>query len=344
MRYRLLGRTGLKVSELCLGTMTFGEESGFGADRDECRRVYDAYRAAGGNFVDTANIYTKGTSERWVGEFVREERTKIVLASKYSMTTDSQEINAGGNTRKNLVQALDASLKRLGTEYIDLYWVHAWDALTPPEEVMRALDDAVRAGKVLYTGVSNAPAWWIARAQTLAQERDWTPFAALQLHYSLIERTCERELVPMAQALEIAVTAWSPLAGGLLTGKYLRGEHGRMTQTNWGGMFKGPRVETIVRGVVAIAERLGKPAAQVAINWLRQRPGAVTVPTIPILGARTRAQLDDLLACAQWELDAESLAELEHLTAPELGYPAALINSPGGRAFVHGEGASRIVR
>ncbi len=342
MRYRLLGRTGLKVSELCLGTMTFGEETGIGADRDECRRVYDAFVAAGGNFVDTANLYTFGTSERWLGEFLGADRARFVVASKYSMTTDPKDPNAGGNARKNLVQSLDASLRRLGTEYLDLYWVHAWDTFTPPEEVMRALDDAVRAGKVLYTGVSNAPAWWVARAQTLAQEREWSPFAALQLHYSLIERTCERELVPMAHALGLAVTAWSPLAGGLLTGKYLDGGHGRITGTTWGNLFKGPRVDPIVRGTVAIAQRIGRPAAQVALNFLRQRPAPAGSPTIPIVGARTRAQLDDLLGCLHWELDAETLAELEHLSAPDLGYPQAMLTSPGMQQFIHGEVAGRI--
>lgn len=338
MRYRLLGRTGLKVSELCLGAMTFGEENGIGADREECRRVFDAFASAGGNFIDTANNYTFGTSERWLGEFVGAERERYVLASKYSMTSNPQDPNAGGNARKNLVQSLDASLRRLGTGYLDLYWIHAWDALTPVEEVVRALDDAVSAGKVLYTGVSNAPAWWIARAHTLAEERDRTPFAALQLHYSLVERNCERELVPMAQALGLGVTAWSPLAGGLLTGKYRRGEHGRITATSWGGLYKGPRLEPIVSGTVAIAERLGRPPSQVALNFLRQRPGAV----IPILGSRTRAQLDELLGCLSWELDAESLAELEHLSAPELGYPQAMLQSPGMQQYIHGEAAQRI--
>jgi aryl-alcohol dehydrogenase-like predicted oxidoreductase len=338
MRYRLLGRTGLKVSELCLGTMTFGEESGIGAGRDECRRVFDAFVAAGGNFLDTANVYSEGTSERWLGEFIGAERERFVVASKYSLTTHPQDPNAGGNARKNLVQQLDASLRRLRTGHLDLYWVHAWDSLTPPDEVVRALDDAVRAGKVLYTGISNAPAWWIARAHTIAEERDRTPFAALQLHYSLVERHCERELVPMADALGLAVTAWSPLAGGLLTGKYLQGGHGRITATSWGGLYKGPRLEPIVRGTVAIAQRLGRPPSQVALNFLRQRRGTV----IPIVGSRTRAQLDELLGCLAWELDAETLAELEHLSAPELGYPQAMLQSPGMQQYVHGEVAARI--
>jgi aryl-alcohol dehydrogenase-like predicted oxidoreductase len=342
MRYRLLGRTGLKVSELCLGTMTFGEEAGIGADRDECRRVFDAFAQAGGNFVDTANIYNVGTSERWLGEFLAGERERFVVASKYSLTTRPDDPNAGGNARKNLMESLHASLRRLGTEYIDLYWMHAWDSATPIDEVIRALDDAVAAGKVLYTGVSNAPAWWIARAQTLAEERDRTRFAALQVHYSLVERTCERELVPMAHELGIGITAWSPLAGGLLTAKYLKGGHGRMTTTNWGGLYKGARVESIVRGTLAIAERLGRPAAQVALNFLRQRPATAESPTVPIVGSRTAAQLDELLGCLAWELDAESLAELEHLTAPDLGYPQAMLNSPGMQQYIYGEVAGRI--
>ncbi|MFO0451508.1 MAG: aldo/keto reductase, partial [Pseudomonadota bacterium] len=251
---------------------------------------------------------------------------------------DGTDPNAGGNGRKALVQSLDASLRRLGTDYLDVYWVHAWDGHTTPDEVLRALDDAVRAGKVLYTGVSNVPAWWTSRAHTLAELRGLTPFAGLQVHYSLVERTVEREIVPMARALGLGLTAWSPLAGGLLTGKYTRGEAGRITTTGWSGMYKSPRVEAIVRGTLAVAERLGRPPAQVALNFLRQRPW----PVIPIVGARSRAQLEELLGCLAWELDPESLAELEPISAPELGYPSGLLNSPGMRQFIHGEVADRL--
>lgn len=198
MKYRLLGDSGLKVSDLCLGAMTFGEEFGFGADRDECRRMYDAYVNAGGNFIDTANIYNAGTSERFLSEFIRADRSRLVLATKFTMNSNPADPNAGGNSRKNLHQALNASLQRLGTDYIDLYWVHAWDGLTPLDEVLRGLDDAVRAGKILYVGFSNMPAWVVARANTIAELRGWTRAVALQVHYNLIERTPERELVPCA--------------------------------------------------------------------------------------------------------------------------------------------------
>src|SRR5215475_1402152 len=236
MKYRLLGNSGLRVSEAALGTMTFGEAWGWGSAKDEARRVYDAFREAGGNFIDTANLYTNGASESFLGEFMEGHRQSVVLATKYTNAPPGTDPNAAGNQRKNMTQAVEASLKRLRTDYIDLYWVHIWDQLTPVEEVMRGLDDLVRAGKALYVGISDAPAWWIAQANTLAHLRGWSPFIALQIEYSLIERTVERELIPMAKALNVGVTAWSPLAGGVLTGKYhgqgasgQKGEPGRMS-------------------------------------------------------------------------------------------------------------------
>src|ERR1700736_2608889 len=220
MNYKLLGKSGLRVSEFALGTMTFGDDWGWGAPKDEAQKVYNAFREVGGNFVDTANVYTNGTSEAFLGEFMKGHRASMVLATKYTNAAQGTDPNAGGNHRKNMMQAVEASLKRLKTDYIDLYWVHIWDQITPVEEVMRGLDDLVRQGKVLYVGISDAPAWWIAEANTLAHFRGWSPFVGLQIEYSLIERTVERELIPMAKALNIGVTAWSPLAGGVLTGKY----------------------------------------------------------------------------------------------------------------------------
>src|SRR5271165_6018997 len=220
MKYRLLGKSGLRVSEAALGTMTFGDERGWGSPKAEAQKIYETYREAGGNFIDTANFYTGGTSETFVGELIKGHRDSVVLATKYSSAAPGNDPNAAGNHRKNMMQALEASLKRLRTDYIDLYWVHIWDQITPVEEVMRGLDDLVRAGKVLYTGISDAPAWWVAQANTLAELRGWTPFIGLQIEYNLLERTVERELIPMAKALNIGVTAWSPLAGGVLTGKY----------------------------------------------------------------------------------------------------------------------------
>jgi aryl-alcohol dehydrogenase-like predicted oxidoreductase len=339
MRYRLLGDTGLKVSELCLGTMTFGEEWGFGAHRDECRRVFDAYLAAGGNFIDSANIYTAGSSERFLAEFIAPHRQRLVLASKFTMTTDARDLNAGGNSRKNLHQALDASLKRLGTDYIDLYWVHAWDGLTPLDELLRALDDAVRAGKILYTGFSNVPAWVVSRAQTIAELRGWSRFAALQLHYSLVERNCERELVPCAQALGMAVTAWSPLAGGLLSGKYSAdpaaraAQPGRLTSGGWANMFLNDRNFAIVAALQQVAARVGHSPAQVALRWLLQRPGNV----IPIIGVRTAAQFDDLAGACGFTLDDVAMQALETATSINLGYPQSLLAGAAGKRMVFGE-------
>ena len=232
MRYRLLGNSGLRVSEAALGTMTFGDDWGWGSAKDEARKVYDAFREAGGNFIDTANLYTNGTSESLLGEFMQNQRQSVVMATKYTNSAPGTDPNAAGNQRKNMVQAVEASLKRLRTDYIDLYWVHAWDQITPVEEVMRGLDDLVRQGKVLYVGISDAPAWWIAQANTLSHLRGWSPFIALQIEYSLLERTVERELVPMAKALNLGLLAWSPLANGVLTGKYHghgSSESGRMS-------------------------------------------------------------------------------------------------------------------
>src|ERR1700738_5272456 len=233
MKYRLLGNSGLRVSEAALGTMTFGEDWGWGAAKDEARRVYDAFREAGGNFIDTANIYTNGTSESFLGDFMKGHRESVAIATKYTnVAAPGADPNAAGNHRKSMVQAVEASLKRLQTDYIDLYWVHIWDQITPFEEVMRGLDDLVRQGKVLYVGISDAPAWWIAQANTLARLRGWSPFVGLQIEYSLIERTVERELIPMGKALNLGVLAFSPLAGGFLTGKYHgegKPDGGRMT-------------------------------------------------------------------------------------------------------------------
>jgi aryl-alcohol dehydrogenase-like predicted oxidoreductase len=220
MKYFLLGKSGLRVSEICLGTMTFGKEWGWGASKEESRKIFDAYVDAGGNFIDTANIYTDGTSEKYVSDFVSYDRDRFVIATKYTSNTRAGDPNAGGNHRKNMVQSLEASLKRLNTDYIDLYWVHAWDQTTPIEETMRALDDMVKSGKILYIGISDAPAWVVSQANTLANLKGWTEFASIQIEYSLIERTSERELLPMANVLDIGITAWSPLGSGVLTGKY----------------------------------------------------------------------------------------------------------------------------
>src|SRR5881398_1762471 len=275
MNYRLLGKSGLRVSEFCLGTMTFGEDWGWGSSKDDAKKIYDAFREAGGNFIDTANIYTNGTSESFLGEFLKGHRESVVLATKYTNAAPGRDPNAAGNHRKNMVQAVEASLKRLQTDYIDLYWVHIWDQITPVEEVMRALDDLVRQGKVLYVGISDAPAWWIAQANTLASLRGWSPFVGLQIEYSLIERTVERELIPMAEALKLGVTAWSPLSSGVLTGKYAEGKAEADARMN-SEMMKGynradERARAVVAEVQKVSREVGRSPAQVALAWLRHR-------------------------------------------------------------------------
>jgi aryl-alcohol dehydrogenase-like predicted oxidoreductase len=316
-----LGNSGLRVSEAALGTMTFGEDWGWGSSKDEARKVYDVFREAGGNFIDTANVYTNGTSESLLGEFMDGHRQSVVMATKYTNAASGTDPNAGGNQRKNMVQAVEASLKRLRTDYIDLYWVHIWDQITPVEEVMRGLDDLVRQGKVLYVGISDAPGWWIAQANTLAHLQGWSPFVGLQIEYSLIERTVERELIPMAKALNIGVTAWSPLANGVLTGKYHghgSSESARMSSDMMKGfMPEQQRTDRIVGAVEKVSEEVGRSMAQVALAWLRYRP----VTVIPIIGARKLSQLQDNLASLDLTLSADQLKTLDEASRIQLGFP-----------------------
>jgi aryl-alcohol dehydrogenase-like predicted oxidoreductase len=336
MRYRLLGNSGLRVSEAALGTMTFGDDWGWGAPKDEARKVYDAFRAAGGNFIDTANVYTNGTSESFLGEFMSGHRQSVVLATKYTNAAPGTDPNAAGNHRKNMMQAVEASLQRLKTDYIDLYWVHIWDQITPVEEVMRGLDDLVRQGKVLYVGVSDAPAWWIAQANTLAHLRGWSPFIGLQIEYSLMERTVERELIPMAKALNLGLTAWSPLASGVLTGKYHghgSSEPGRMNNAMMKGfMPERQQTDRIVAAVKTVSDESGRGMAQVALAWLRYRP----VPVIPIIGARKLSQLQDNLASLELTLSPDQLKTLDDASRIELGFPYDFYPKEMVRSLVYG--------
>ncbi|MEW6126140.1 MAG: aldo/keto reductase [Acidobacteriota bacterium] len=324
MRYKLLGKSGLRVAEICLGAMTFGDDWGWGAARDESRKQFDLYAEAGGNFIDTANLYTNGSSERLVGEFITGERDKWVVATKYTFNNQSSEVNLSGNHRKNMVQSVNASLKRLNTDYIDLLWLHGWDFTTPVDEVMRSFDDLIRAGKILYAGVSDTPAWIVAKANTLAELRGWSPFIALQVEYSLRQRTPERDLIPMAQHFDIGVTAWSPLGGGVLTGKYNKGG-----EIDTGGRLPNGAKESdlkIAAKVLEIADEIGRSASQVALNWLRQqdsRFGSI----IPIVGARKTEQLQDNLACVEFELTPEQIARLNEASKIELGFPHDFLKS-----------------
>jgi aryl-alcohol dehydrogenase-like predicted oxidoreductase len=332
MRYTTFGRSGLRVSELALGAMTFGGERG--APIETSRRILDLYAEAGGNFIDTADRYTGGSAERFLGELLGSDRDQFVLGTKYTLARRAGDVNAAGNQRKNLVQSLDASLERLQTDYIDVYWVHARDTLTPVDEVMRTLDDQVRAGKILYAGASDWPAWEVAQANTLAAERGWTPFSGIQVEYSLVERTTERELQPMARGLGLAVCAWSPLGGGLLTGKYL--PESTHAEAGTGRRANGPvdpRAEVIAREVVAVADDLGALPSQVALAWLRRRPGTV----IPLVGATNERQLRDNLGCLEVELSAEQTSRLDEASDSDLGFPYGFLQREDVRRLVYGD-------
>ncbi|MBD2103523.1 aldo/keto reductase [Leptolyngbya sp. FACHB-261] len=338
MRYKLLGKSGLRISEICLGTMTFGEEVDWGASREESRKIFDAFIEAGGNFIDTANeIYTGGSSEKYLGEFIAADRERVVLATKYTDSPPTKDPNRAGNHRKSMVQSVERSLKRLNTDYIDLLWLHAWDFTTPVEEVMRAFDDLVRAGKVLYIGVSDAPAWIISQANMLAQLRGWTSFIGLQIEYNLIERTSERELLPMARALGLGVTAWSPLASGLLTGKY--NQNASTQNASTGSSSESKRLEQaqftelsernlgIAAAVQQVAQEIGKSPAQVALNWVRQKK------IIPIIGGRKLSQVKDNLACLDFELADAHLKSLDEASQIQLGFPHDFLARTRGATF-----------
>jgi len=327
--------------------MTFGEETGIGAPEAECRSIFDAYLDAGGNFIDTANIYTNGTSEKMLARFMGNRRQQLVIASKYSMTTDAGDLNAGGNHRKNLVQAVENSLRRLGTDYIDLYWLHGWDHVTPVDEVMRALEDLVRAGKLLHLGVSNAPSWYVATANTLATERNMTPFTALQVHYNLVERGIEADYFDLAEQQDMAILAWSPLAAGLLTGKFNADVDAvdlsdtRLKNSPWGANFLVEDRLAIARGLAEVAAETGASSAQVALAWLLQRPRQAV---IPILGARTLNQMTDNMGCLDVSLTDEQIARLDALNEPNPAYPHSLLGNEFYQAMIHGELRDKLVR
>ncbi len=329
--YNLLGRSGLKVSPLCLGTMTFGTEWGWGSAEDTAKLMFNAYLDAGGNFIDTANGYTGGTSETFLGKFIRErgERDRIVLATKFTFAMGKGDPNAGGNGRKNIYSSLEGSLRRLQTDYIDLFWMHNWDALTPVDEVMSSLDDLVRAGKVRYIGISNSPAWYLARAQSLAEFKHYEKFCAWQLEYSLLERNIEREHIPAALEFGLGITPWSPLASGLLSGKYKREQgsarpagDGRLTVTKESGnpaFFKlfTERNWKIIDALNEVSKEIGKPPAQIALNWVTHRLGVSST----IIGASKMQQLEDNLAALDFELPEAARKKLDEVSRPETQYP-----------------------
>jgi aryl-alcohol dehydrogenase-like predicted oxidoreductase len=339
MRLKLLGRSGLRVSEMALGTMTFGTDWGWGSDKEESRRVFDAYVDAGGNFIDTANRYTFGTSERYVGEFIKGDRDRFCLATKFTITHPHMQgdPNAGGSHRKSLMFNLRRSLERLGTDYVDLLWVHMWDRLTPIEETLRALDDVVASGKVHYIGWSDAPAWVVSRANAIAELRGWTRFNALQLKYSLVERTPERELLPMARELDLAVTPWAIVGAGVLTGKYTReggtdGTERLLTEEERARVSLTERNLAIAREVDAVAAEAGCSSSQAAIAWMRSRPGVI----VPILGARSVEQLEDNLGALDVNLAPGQLERLDEVSAIDPGFPTDFLESKMVRDLMYG--------
>jgi aryl-alcohol dehydrogenase-like predicted oxidoreductase len=334
--FRLLGKSGLRVSPLSLGTMTFGEDWGWGSPKETSQAIFQAYVEKGGNFIDTANFYTNGSSETLLGEFMQGQRERIVLTTKFTLNPRLGDPNSGGNHRKNIVQSVEASLKRLQSEYIDLYYVHVWEYRTPVEETMRALDDLVRAGKVLYLGISDAPAWKVAQANTVAELRGWTAFIGLQVEYSLIEREVERDLVPMSQELGLGVIPWAPLNAGVLTGKYnpIDGVQAGENKRNISDQLDD-RKRAISVKVQEIAKEIGRTPAQVAINWLMQQPNV----TSPIIGARTFTQLEDNLGALEFTLEADHLRALNEVSAITLGFPHGMIEGEMVQRLVSG-GAS----
>jgi aryl-alcohol dehydrogenase-like predicted oxidoreductase len=331
MRYRLLGHTGVRVSELCLGTMTFGEDWGWGADAAESGRIFDRFVEAGGNFFDCADAYVGGKSEMILGDLIKRDRDLFVVGTKYGTAT-ANDFARSGSSRKTLRQALDGSLKRLGTEYIDLYWLHFADGHTPMEETMRALDDAVRAGKILYLGLSNVPAWWAARADLMAELRGWTRVAAIQVDYSLVERTAERELIPMAKALDMAVLGFAPLGGGVLSGKYLSPLSAPSRQPSAAAF--GETKLRIASIVASHAQRLMCSPAQLALAWVQQQQARGVI--IPIVGARSEDQILDNIGSLSVEIDPAAARDLEAASAPSLGFPWELLNSELVRSLATG--------
>jgi aryl-alcohol dehydrogenase-like predicted oxidoreductase len=326
MRYRLLGPSGLRVSELALGTMTFGTDWGWGADEAECGRILGRYREAGGNFVDTSSNYTDGSSERIVGALTKDDRERWVIATKYTLTLDRSDPNAGGNHRKSLVRALERSLRHLQTDYVDLLWLHMRDATTPIEEFVRALDDQVRLGKVLYVGISDSPAWVAARANAIAELRGWSPFVAVQVPYSLAARDPEREVLPMAAELGLTVTPWGVLEHGVLAG--------RAPGTLRWGESVSPRQAAAAAAVRDVADDLGCTPSQAAIAWLLHREEPELVP---IVGVRNAEQLDANLGAVDVELTPDHRVLLDVAAAPQLGFPRSFLESDDVRELIYGD-------
>lgn len=333
MEYRYLGRTGMKVSELCLGAMTFGRET----PEAESRRILDRFVAAGGNFVDTADVYAGGDSEEIIGRWLQDKRRDaLVIATKVRFPVGDGP-NDVGLSRKHILHAVEASLRRLGTDYVDLYQVHCWDPGTPLEETLATLDGLVRSGKVRYIGASNYTGWQLQKAVDVSRQMGLEPFASIQPLYNLLDRSTEWELLPVAANEGLAVISWSPLRGGWLSGKYRRGMDGppdgtridEASRQDWSeawSVYANERTWAVIDELVAAASELGRTPAQVALNWVMHRPGV----TAPILGARTLAHLEDNLGAVGWALDAAQMERLTTASAVEAPYPYGFISEVMG--------------
>jgi aryl-alcohol dehydrogenase-like predicted oxidoreductase len=333
MEIRVLGPSGLRVSRLCLGTATFGNRD-WGSDQAESDRVLGHYLELGGNFLDTANKYADGASEQVLGSLLHGRRDRVVLTSKYTATMDDEDVNGAGNHRKNLIRSLRDSLRRLQTDYLDLLWVHAWDGVTGIEELMRALDDQVRAGTVLSVGISNAPSWMIGWANAVATVRGWSPFAAVQNEYNLLQRGAERELLPMTRYLGLAYLAWAPIAQGRLTGKY--SADGTVRRLNADEARMSPAQEQVVAETLTVAKELDCSPATVALRWILDHQPRV----IPVIGARSFQQFSANLGCLDLRLSTGQLERLTSASAIDPGSPAGFLRSAPGRDFMWGRAAT----
>jgi len=331
MRLRLLNSSGLRVSELCLGTMTFGEDWGWGADKEASREIFEAFAEAGGNFMDTSNNYTNGTSERFVGEFIKPERDRFVIATKYTLRLtagNARDANLGGNSRKSMMRSVENSLRRLGTDYIDLLYLHMWDFTTTVEEVLQAASHLISSGKVLYFAFSDTPAWVVSHAIAKAEDHGWPRPVAIQIPYSLLGRDVERDVLPMAREHDLAILAWGMLEGGVLTGKYSLPGNGPRRESS-----VSAREQAAGEAVVKVARSIGRSPSQVGINWVRQQPGNL----IPILGCRTLAQLRDNLGCLDFQLTDEQTAGLNAIAEFKIGFPNSFLHSDHVRGLIFGE-------
>lgn len=340
--YVTLGRSGLRVSPLCLGTMTFGEDFGWGSSVKDSQAIMDRFIERGGNFLDTANLYTKGHSEKIIGDHLTHDkgrRDRLVIATKFSANHYPGDPNGGGSSRKSIIAACEQSLRRLRTDYIDLYWLHNWDKHTPIDETMSALNDLVREGKVRYIGVSDTPAWKVTQAQMLAKFHGWAQFIGLQIEYSLLERTVEGELIPMALELGMGVTPWSPLKSGILSGKYTRQNAGQVqgSKRSWVGGAIPESTYDLIEELQRIAQEVGSTVARVSLAWVQGRPGVGST----IIGATSLQQLDDNLAALDVKLSPEQIERLNALTKPKLNFPAEFLGMAGmiqaGGTVINGE-------